>query len=268
MLIVGERINTSRKEIEDAVERRDAGFIRSLARRQSDAGAHYIDINCGTFTSAEPELLSWMVLEVQKELDGAPLCIDSTSPAAVESALQVHRGQALLNASFSEEKERYEALGPLIQHFGCKVIALCIDDENGISSNAVTRFEIASRIIERLGSIGVAMDDIYIDPLIQPISVNSNNGMTSAATIYLIREKYPEVHAICGLSNVSFSMPERKLLNQAFLVICAAYGLDSVILDPEDKRMMSLVYAADALLNRDIYCKRYLDAYRNCLLEG
>lgn len=261
MLVVGEKINTSRKQVKEAVEKRDAGFIRRLARNQVEAGAHYIDVNCGTFVQNEPELLSWMVREVQQELDGLPLCIDSPNPLAVEAALRVHRGAAMLN-SISGEKERFAALEPLVVKHGCKVVVLCMDDESGIPPDADTRFKIAARIIESLAGKGVRHDDIYVDPLIQPISVDTKNGLAAADTIRLVRERFPGVHAICGLSNISFGLPERKLLNQAYMVVCAAFGLDAVILDPEDKKMMALVYAVEALLNRDPYCGGYLKAYR------
>lgn len=261
MLIVGEKINASRKEVAEALGRNDAEFIRKLARRQMEAGADYIDVNCGTFASNEPELLSWLVQEVQQELDGMPVCIDSFNPSAVEAALKVHRGKALLN-SISGEKERYEAMEPLIVKYGCKVVVLSMDDESGIPPDAITRSRIASGIIDNLCSKGVETGDIYVDPLIQPISVDSKNGMIAAETIKMVREKYPEAHAICGLSNVSFCLPERKVLNQAYMVICAAYGLDSLILDPEDSIIMRMVFATEALLDRDPYCKRYLQAHR------
>jgi cobalamin-dependent methionine synthase I len=266
MLVVGEKINTSRKEVKEAVEKRDAGFIRTLARRQVDAGADYIDVNCGTFIHEEPELLCWMVQEIQQELDGAPLCIDSPNPLAVEAALKAHQGAAMLN-SISGEKERYEALMPLVVQYGCKVVVLCMDDEAGIPPDAATRFDIASRIIDGLEVKGVKLEDIYVDPLIQPISVDTKNGLSAAETIRMVRNRYPGVHAICGLSNISFGLPERKLLNQAYMVICAAYGLDAVIMDPEDRKMMALVHAAEALLNRDPYCGDYLKAYRKGKLK-
>lgn len=266
MLIVGEKINTSRKEVKEAVEKQDAAFIRRLARRQIEAGAHYIDINCGTFIHSEPDLLSWMVREVQQELDGLPVCIDSPNPVAVEAAMKVHQGTAMLN-SISGEKERFEALELLVVKYGCKVVVLCMDDESGIPPDAQTRFQIASRIIDRLTGKGVDQDKIYVDPLIQPVSVDTRNGLSAAETIRMVRDHYPGVHAICGLSNISFGLPERKLLNQAYLVVCAAYGLDAVILDPEDKKMMALVYAAEALLNRDPYCGSYLKAYRKGFLK-
>ena len=266
MLVVGEKINTSRKEVKAAVENKDAGFIRNLARRQVEAGAAYIDVNCGTFIHDEPELLSWMVTEVQQELSGAPLCIDSPNPLAVEAALKAHRGRAMLN-SISGEKERYNALLPLVERYGCKLVVLCMDDESGIPPDAETRYNIASRIIDELVVRGTMVEDIYVDPLIQPISVDTKNGLSAAETIRMVRDRYPGVHAICGLSNISFGLPERKLLNQAYMVICAAYGLDAVIMDPEDKKMMALVHAAEALLNRDPYCGGYLKAYRKGSLK-
>lgn len=266
MLIVGEKINTSRKQVREAVEKKDSAFIRGLARRQHEAGAHYIDVNCGTFVHDEPQLLSWLVREVQDELGGLPLCIDSPNPEAVKAALEVHRGTAMLN-SISGEQARFTALEPLVVRYGCKVVVLCMDDESGIPPDAATRFRIASRVIERLAGRGVKHEDIYVDPLIQPISVDTKNGLAAAETIRLVRESFPGVHAICGLSNISFGLPERKLLNQAYMVICAAYGLDAVILDPEDRKMIALVYAAEALLGHDPYCGGYLKAYRGNLLQ-
>lgn len=266
MLVVGEKINTSRKAVKEAVEKMDAGFIRQLARRQHEAGADYIDVNCGTFLEDEPELLRWLVREVQQELGDLPLCIDSPNPLAVEAAMKEHQGIPMLN-SISGEKERYEALEPLVIKYGCKVVVLCMDDESGIPADAEIRYKIASRIIDNLTGKGVKPGDIYVDPLIQPISVDTKNGLAAADTIRMVKDRYPDVHAICGLSNISYGLPERKLLNQAYLVICAAYGLDAVILDPEDRKMMALVYAAETLLNRDPYCGGYLKAHRRGQLK-
>ena len=124
MIIVGEKINTSRKSIALAVERKDQRFIQSVARSQAEAGAHYIDVNAGTFLDKEIEYLPWLVETVQSEVD-RPLCLDSPNPKALEKALAVHRGQAMIN-SISLEKERYEALLPVITSRPCKVVALCM----------------------------------------------------------------------------------------------------------------------------------------------
>lgn len=265
MLVVGEKINTSRKEVKEAVQNRDAAFIRELARQQAEGGAHYIDINCGTFIDNEAEIITWMVEEVQDELD-LPLCIDSPNPIAIEAGLKAHRnGQAMVN-SISGEKARYEAILPLVKEYGCKIVVLCMDD-SGIPNNAKTRFTIASKVIEGLKDEGIKEDDIYVDPLIQPISTDTVNGLSSLDTITMLKEAYPGTHSICGLSNISFGLPGRKILNQTFMILCMAAGLDGVILDPKDKRMMAFITAAEALLDKDPYCGSYLKAYRQGLLE-
>lgn len=266
MIIIGEKINTTLKAAHAAVADRDEHAIRELARRQADAGANYIDINCGTFSEEEPELLPWLVQVVQDELGGKPVCIDSNNPQAIANALAVHRGKALLNVSYSGEKERYEALDPIIKRYESAVVCLCIDDDNGIPPTAELRFQIADMLVGRLNSLGVSDTDIYIDPLVQPISVDTDNGLKPANTIRLIREKHPDVHAVCGLSNISFELPERKLVNQAFMVMLASYGLDSVILNPEDRAMMRMVYAIEMLLGHDKYCKKFTKAYKKGLL--
>lgn len=266
MLVVGEKINTSRKKIKEAVKNRDAGFIRNLARHQAEGGAHYIDVNCGTFIDNEPEIISWMVQEIQNEVS-LPLCLDSPNPKAINAGLKVHRhGQAMVN-SISGEKQRYEAMLSIVKEYRCKVVVLCMDDEFGIPRAAQTRFKIASRIIDELEKSGAKQDDIYVDPLIQPISTATNNALSALETIKMVKEVYPGTHGICGLSNISFGLPARKLLNQTFMVMCIAAGLDGVILDPNDKQMMALITTAETLLDKDPYCGRYLKAYRQGVLE-
>ncbi len=267
MLVVGEKINTSRKAVKEAVKNRDAAFIRDLARSQAEGGATYIDVNCGTFINDEPEIITWLCAEIQDEVN-LPLCIDSPNPAAIEAGLKAHRnGQAMVN-SISGEKQRYEAILPLVKQYGCKIVILCMDDESGIPHDAATRYRIAARVIDGLKEVGVKEDDIYVDPLIQPISTATENALSALETISLVKEAYPGTHGICGLSNISFGLPARKLLNQTFMVMCMTMGLDGVILDPSDKRMMALVTATETLLNKDPYCGRYLKAYRKGLLEG
>lgn len=265
MLIVGEKINTSRPEVSKAVKEKDISLIVNLAKRQAESGANYIDVNCGTFVQEEQRLLKWLVEEIQKEIK-APICIDSPSPLAVESALKLHRGQALVN-SISGEKSRYEPITPLVVEYGCKIVVLCMDDTHGVPKTAEIRFGIASKVIEILVKKGISLDDIYIDPLIQPVSTNTINGKVALETILLVKKNYPGIHAICGLSNISFGLPSRKLLNQTFMVLCMAAGLDAVILNPEDRRMMSSIYGAEALLGFDSYCVKYLNSYRSGLLD-
>ena len=266
IIVVGEKINTSRKKVKEAAKNRDASFIRNLARSQAEGGATFIDVNCGTFVDEEVEVMKWLVEEIQQEVD-LPLCIDSPNPLAIKAGLEGHRnGQAMVN-SITAEKSRYDSILPLVKEYGCKIVVLCMDDESGIPEDAQTRFDIAAKVIDGLEKAGTKQDDIYVDPLIQPISTATNNGLSAIETIRMVRAKYPEAHSICGLSNVSFGLPSRKLLNRAFMIACMTMGLDGVILDPNDKEMMALVKATEALLDSDPFCGRYLKAYREGLLD-
>lgn len=265
MLIVGERINTSRKGIAPAVEARDASFIIDIARKQVQAGAHYVDVNCGTLIDQEPEALEWLVKSVQGAID-VPLTIDSPNPAAITRALKAHQGQAMIN-SISAEKDRFEGILPLVKEHKTKVIALAMG-EAGIPIDAEGRITVARKLVDDLTAAGVALDDIYVDPLVYPIATGSGSGTAVLNTIRTITIEYPGVHAICGLSNVSHGLPVRKLLNQAFLVMAMTSGLDAAIIDPMDERLMALVAASEALLGCDEYCANYITLSREGKLEG
>ncbi|MGE5484021.1 MAG: methyltetrahydrofolate cobalamin methyltransferase [Ignavibacteriales bacterium] len=258
MLIVGELINSSRKNIQPAVELKDAGFVQDVAQKQVDAGAGFVDVNAGTFVDREPELLAWLVTTVQAKTEAA-CSIDSANPKAIEAALAVHRGKAMIN-SITLEESRYSGIVPLVVKYGCKVVALAMDGR-GIPETAKARAEIAGELVKRLTADGVARDDIYLDPLVQPISTNSNNGAIVLDTIRFIAEDLG-VNSICGLSNVSYGLPVRSLVNRTFLVLAMGAGLKAAIINPLDKRLMSLLRSAEALLGRDAFCRGYLTAYR------
>lgn len=264
MVIVGEKINTSLKGITEAVKERNKEFIQSLAVSQSDLGANYIDVNCGTLINEEEEALPWLVEIVQEVVD-KPCCIDSPNPLALEAALKVHKGTPMIN-SITLEKDRYDAVIKLVKEYKAKIVALAIDD-NGISPESNKRIEIGCKLIENMHSEGIPYDDIYIDPLIQPISTDSTMGLVSLDTISGIKKAYPEVHFMCGLSNVSFGLPQRGLLNRTFIAMCMHAGLDGAVLDPNNKKMMSMIIAGEALLNKDRFTKKYLKAHRKGLLE-
>ncbi|MEW6243468.1 MAG: methyltetrahydrofolate cobalamin methyltransferase [Bacillota bacterium] len=259
MFIVGEKINTSRKKINQAVVARDADYILKVAGEQLDAGADMIDVNAGTLVDGEPDALRWLVQIIQERFD-VPLCIDSPNSAALLAALSVHKGRAMVN-SVTMEKERMSAILPVVLRFGCKVVALCMDD-NGIPDTAQQRLDIARRLVARLESEGINREDIYLDPLVRPISTGDNFGMAVLDTLRGISAELPGVHTICGLSNVSYGLPERALLNRTFLAMCIASGLDSAILDPNDNRLMACLHSAWALAGRDKFCRKYLKAHR------
>lgn len=259
MLIVGELINSSRSAIKAAIEKGDAAGIRRIAREQREAGADYIDVNAGTFMGTEDQYMKWLVTQVQTAAD-APCCIDSPDPKVIEAALSVHRGTPMIN-SISLEKDRYDALLPVVAGTDCKVIALCMSD-TGMPETRDDRCRIAEKLINALVKQNVPVENIYVDPLVQPISTRDSYGIEFLNAISNIMTGFPGVNTICGLSNISYGLPERKLINRTFMVMAIARGLNGAIMNPLDKKMMAGIVTAEMLSGRDEYCTNFLTAYR------
>jgi cobalamin-dependent methionine synthase I len=265
MMIIGELINTSRTAISEAVDKRDSDAIKKIALEQVGNGANYVDVNCGTKVHNEAEIMEWLVNTIQ-EVVTAPLCIDSPNPEALGVGLSLCKyGQPMIN-SITDERERFDAVLPLVLKYKAKIIALCMD-EAGVPSTAADRIRVAESLHAKLTAAGVAEDDIYFDPLIKPISVVSEAGLEVLETIKLLRKLYPKTHFACGLSNVSFGLPCRKVLNRLFVVQTMTLGMDGYILNPTDKAMMGVIYATRALLAQDEYCEDYLAAFRKGLYD-
>ncbi len=258
MLIVGERINSTTRKIARAIERKDAGYIQKEAKAQVDAGAQMIDVNAGTFISDEPERLTWLVQTVQQAVD-IPLCIDSMNPVAIAAALEVHKGKAMVN-SITAESVRFANVVPLVKQYGSSVVALCLGNM-GVPGTAQERFEIASDLIQRLSSEGIARDDIYLDPVVMPLSINVGATKDVLDAIERIAQSFEAIHIVCGISNVSFGLPVRRQLNRLFLAMAVARGLDAAILDPCDARAMANLVITRTLLGKDEYCRDYIRAY-------
>jgi 5-methyltetrahydrofolate--homocysteine methyltransferase len=264
MIIVGELINASRKSVREVIEKQDDAEIIKIAQAQKDNGAHYIDVNAGVFVGQESELLKWLVATVQGTVD-IPCCIDSPDPRVIEAALAVHKGTAIIN-SISLEKDRFERLVPVVVDSKSKVVALCMSDE-GMPETADQRMATADKLVNGLVKKGVPIGDIYVDPLVQPVATNNTFGIEFLQAIERITQTFKGVHTMCGLSNISFGLPERKFINQAFMVMAIAKGLDGAIVNPLDKRMMGCIKAAEMLMGRDAYCMNYLKAYRSGLFS-
>jgi len=259
MIIIGELINASRKAIKAAIEAQDAAAIQKVAREQAEAGADYIDVNAGIFGEREPEYLKWLVQTVRQVTD-KPCAIDSPNPAAIEAALSVHQGTAMIN-SISLETERYETLMPVIAGTDHKVIALCMSDA-GMPQTVDDRMKIADALVNGLLQNNVKVANIFVDPLVQPLSVDNTFGKAFIDTIEKMVATYPGIHTACGLSNISYGLPERQLMNQTFMTMAIAKGLDGAIVNPLDQKMMANIIAAEALAGRDDFCMHYLKAYR------
>ncbi len=264
MLIIGERINATRKRIGEAARNGDSDFIREEARKQVAAGAHMLDVNGGV-PGREAELLSWLVSIVQEVTD-VPLCLDSADAEALRLSLPLCRKQAMIN-SITDEPQRLEALLPLAREYRATVIALCMS-ESGPPSGLEDRIDTASRLVDRLTTEGIPLADIYVDACAFPLSTGTDHGPALLEAIARIRERYPGVRTSCGVSNVSFGLPVRRLLNEVFLVMLIARGLDAAIIDPCQEGIVSRIAAAEALSGRDEYCQRYLAAYRAGILEA
>jgi len=264
MIIIGELINASRKTIGAAIEAQDTDVVQQVAKQQAEAGADYIDVNAGIFVGREPQYLKWLVQTVQVVTD-IPCAIDSPDPTAIEAALAVHNGTAMIN-SISLEKERYDNMMPILAGTDFKVIALCMSDD-GMPETVDDRLKIADKLVNRLVQNNVKIENIFVDPLVQPMSVNNNFGMEFVVAVEQIMNRFEGIHTACGLSNISYGLPARKFMNRTFMSMAICRGLDGAIVNPLDKGMMASIIAAEALAGRDDFCVNYLKGFRAGVLS-
>jgi cobalamin-dependent methionine synthase I len=263
MFIIGELINSTRKRVREAVLARNADYIREVAIKQQQAGAQMLDVNGGV-PGQETECLMWLVGVVKEAVD-LPLCLDSNEPEVLRAALPLVGGSVMIN-SVNDEEGRVETMLPLLREYKAKVIALCMGPA-GPPKGLEDRLAAGSRVVDRLTGGGIALDDIYIDPCVLPLSTGQQHGVAVADAIGELMTRYPGIHSSVGLSNVSFGLPVRKLLNESFLLLLMSRGLDAAILDPCDRQLMAGITAAETLLGRDKHCLRYLRAFREGRLE-
>ncbi len=216
-----------------------------------------LDVN-GGLAGQEIELLSWLVDLVQEVVD-IPLCLDSADPQALMKALPRCKQRPMVN-SISDEPARWAML-PVLKEHRPKVIALCLS-ESGMPTGVEDRVATASRLVDRLTAEGFALDDIYVDGCVMPVSTSPEQGIKLLANRQSDSDAISGEHVSAGVSNVSFGLPIRKLLNETFLLLLAAHGLDAAIVDPCDQQLMMAIMAAEVLLGRDKNCRKYLAAFR------
>jgi cobalamin-dependent methionine synthase I len=255
LIIIGERINSSRKVVLEALQRKDAEYLCDQALAQEKAKASYIDFNAAAMMDKEIDTLLWAIPVVQRMVK-APLALDTPNPEAMEAALKIHQGRALLN-SLSGDSASLEAMVPLIRRFRPRVIALCLN-EAGPPENAEIAVSRAQKMVEILLSTGLHPEDIFIDPLVRPIGVDHSSGALFLDSVERIKSALPGTKTIAGISNVSFGLPQRRLLNRTLLVLAMAKGLDAAICDPLDGDVQAVLAASEALLGRDPSLKKYL----------
>ena len=215
MFIIGERINTSRKAVDRAVAERDAATIRAEAESQSAAGADWIDVNAGSRSRSEVDDLCWLIEVIQDALPEARLCIDSPNPDSLRAVLDRVEHPPMFNST-TGEKSRFAAMAPIIQSRECEIVALCMDDR-GVPKSTGQILDNAARLVSDLEALGIKRERIYLDPVIQAVSTNGNAGLMVLEAMSRIRRELEGVNVICGLSNISFGLPRRRLVNRAFL---------------------------------------------------
>jgi 5-methyltetrahydrofolate--homocysteine methyltransferase len=256
-VLIGERINpTGKKKLAESLKAGDLEIVRKEALAQTQAGADIIDVNVGAFGIDEVALLPKAVQAVMDTVD-TPLCLDSSNPDALEAALKVYKGKPLVNSVSGEEHSLKRVL-PIIKERGAAVVGL-VQDDDGIPKDAEGRVRIAHKIVEKVEAAGIPREDVVIDCLAFAVGAEPDSGVAVLEAIRRIKAELG-VNITMGASNVSFGLPDRELLNNAFVVMAAAAGATCLITDAAKVRNMIL--AADLVLTRDKRARRYIEAYR------
>lgn len=263
MIIIGEKINGTIPVVKKAIEERDEEFIRQRAIAQAEAGADYIDVCASTAPDVEVETLKWLMDIVQDAVD-VPLCIDSPNAKTIEAVFKYAKKPGLIN-SVSEEGDKCEVIYPLIQGTEWEVIGLTCDN-NGIPTDVQTRVDITKSLVEKAAKYDITPDKIHIDPLVIALSTDNNSMLKFVETMKIIKEMYPTIKVTSGLSNISFGMPLRKVINQNFMTIAVFSGMDFAIMDPLDRDIMTALLATEALMGKDRFCRKFTTAYRKGII--
>ena len=255
-VVIGERINpTGKKRFKQALREKDFDYLLNEGLKQVDAGADILDVNVGLPEIDEVEMMRETVKGLQGVLN-LPLQLDTTSVQAMEAALRVYSGKAMVN-SVNGKQEVMEKIFPLVQKYGGVVVALTLD-ENGIPDTAEGRLAIAEKIVRTAAQYGIGREDIVVDALTMTISSDQQAAETTLRALQMIQERLG-VRTVLGVSNVSFGLPRREVVNSAFLLLALEHGLDAAIINPGSERMMETIVAFGALSGQDAHCTRYID---------
>lgn len=256
-VLIGERINPAgKKKLSEALRAGNLEVVRREALTQVEAGADILDVNVGTFGVDEAALLPQAVKTVIEATD-VPLCLDSADPKALEAALKVYQGKPLINSVTGEEHSLTKVL-PLVKRYGAAVIGL-LQDDAGIPKDSERRVAVARKIVERAGAEGISREDIIIDCLTFAVGADPNSGRAVLEAIRRIKAELG-VNITLGASNLSFGLPDRDLLNNAFVAMALAAGATCLIVDVAKVR--PAILSADLILGRDKRARRYIEAYR------
>jgi 5-methyltetrahydrofolate--homocysteine methyltransferase len=258
VIIIGESINpTRRKKLVTTLQENNFDFVLELAEIQINAGADILDVNVGFPGVDDIRLLPEAVLAIQDKFD-IPLCLDSPNPRAIQAALKVAAGKCLIN-SVNGKEESMQSLLPVAREYGAAIIGLCMDDD-GITNDPEKRAAIAEKIIERALKSGIRNEDVIIDPLAMAVSAEPHACITTLDTIKLVRQRLGH-NITLGASNISFGLPGRESLNEAFMVLSIYCGLTCPIANPE--KITPVVRASDLVLCRDDFAVRFVEYFQN-----
>ena len=263
MIIIGEKINGSIPSVAEAIAARDGEFIKQRALAQAEAGATYIDCCASVEESKEVETLKWMIGCIQEVTD-LPISVDSPSPRVLAEAYKFCKKPGLIN-SVSMEGDKVDIIFPLIADSKWEVICL-LSDDTGIPKTAEDRLRVFEKIMAKAKEYGIAPSRLHIDPLVEMLCTSEDGISLNTKVIGTIRKQYPQIHITAAISNISFNLPARKLINMGFAVLAMNAGLDSAIMDPTNRDLLGLIYATEALLGEDDYCMEYIGAYREGMI--
>ena len=260
MFVIGELINGMYQNIGKAIKEKNKAIIQKCALDQINAGADALDVNCGPASRQPVSDIQWVVEAIQEVTD-KPLCIDSSKPQVIESGLKAAKNKVIINST-TADTEKLDILVSLAKQYNAKLIGLTISSK-GIPQNKDQRLELAAAIVSSCVDKGFAVENLYLDPIVLPVNVaqaQMRDILESIREFKIISEPSPKT--IVGLSNVSQGTAARRLINRTFMTMAVAYGLDAAILDPLDKDLMDALITAELILNKNIYCDSYLEAYR------
>ena len=264
-VMIGERINpTRRKKLAATMAEGDFSVALEDARRQIEAGAQVLDVNAGVPGADEPALMKGLVQAIMEVTD-TPLCIDSANPDALEAALQIYPGKALINST-TAEAEMMERVLPLVKKYNAAVIGV-ITDESGIPASAEDRLEVARKLLDRAAAYGIPAEDVVIDCLALTVGADHKAGQVTLDAMRLIRDEVG-VNLSLGASNVSFGLPDRKIINTAYLALAIARGMTAAITDPTVPEIRTTLLACDLLMGHDEFAMHWIKAYRKRLKEA
>ncbi len=266
MIIIAEKINGSIPSVAKAIAARDEEFIKDLAIRQSEQIAEnpgFIDVCSSVAPEVEFETMRWMLDLVQGVTD-TPISVDSPNAECLVELLPYVKKPGLVN-SVSGEGNKIDLVFPLLakpEYKKWEVMAL-LSDDTGIPKSAADRLRVFDKIMEKAKEYGIAPNRIHIDPLVEMLCTSEDGIAMVEEVMTKIREQYPSIHISGAVSNISFNLPARKLVNMGFVCLAIKAGMDSAVFDPLDKQLLGVIYATEALLGMDDFCMEYISAFRD-----